>query len=90
MYVILFVDTLHKQPVEIELTLMCCGDLNTTVRNGIHWPIIYGVGVNVKTGEIFAATFPDKGPEQSLRMARQLSSSQQVSVTHFFLFYSFD
>lgn len=72
--------TLHKQPVEIELTLVCSGDLNTTVRNGIHWPIIYGVGVNVKTGEIFPATFPDKGPEMSLRTARHLSSSQPTML----------
>ncbi|KAF7386720.1 hypothetical protein HZH68_012374 [Vespula germanica] len=68
----------HKQPVEIDLTLCCVGELNTTVRAGIHWPVIYGIGLNVKTGEIFPATFPDKGPDQPLRCARQLTGGQQV------------
>ncbi|XP_012226166.1 protein N-terminal asparagine amidohydrolase [Linepithema humile] len=68
----------HKQPVEIDLTLCCVGELNTTVRGGIHWPVIYGIGLNVKTGEIFPATFPDKGPDQALRCARQLTGGQQV------------
>ncbi|KAL1128990.1 hypothetical protein AAG570_013522 [Ranatra chinensis] len=70
----------HKQPVEIDLILACVGELNTTVRSGIHWPILYGVGINVKTGEIFPATFPDKGPEQSLRAARHLTGGQQVNI----------
>ncbi|XP_020288311.1 protein N-terminal asparagine amidohydrolase [Pseudomyrmex gracilis] len=68
----------HKQPVEIDLTLCCVGELNTTVRGGIHWPVIYGIGLNVKTGEIFPASFPDKGPDQALRCARQLTGGQQV------------
>ena len=68
----------HKQPVEIDLTLCCVGELNTTVRGGIHWPMIYGIGVNVKTGEIFPAMFPDKGPDQALRSARNLTGGQQV------------
>jgi len=35
-------------------------------------------GVNVKTGELFPATFPDKGPDQALRSARHLTGGQQV------------
>lgn len=68
----------HKHPMEIDLTLACVGELNTTVRGVIHWPIIYGVGVNIKTGEIFPATFPDKGPDQALRLARYLTGVSQV------------
>ena len=75
-----FADVFQKQPLEFELTIACIADLNTVVRNGIHCPIIYGIGVNVKTGELFPATFPDKGPEQNLRTARNLSTSQQVSI----------
>jgi hypothetical protein len=37
-------DSFHKQLVEIDLTLACVGELNTTIRGGIHWPILYGVG----------------------------------------------
>lgn len=41
--------------------------------------MIYGVGVNIKTGEIFPATFPDKGPDQALRSARYLTGIPQVN-----------
>jgi len=37
-------DAFHKQLVEIDLTLACVGEVNTTIRGGIHWPILYGVG----------------------------------------------
>ncbi|XP_071450805.1 protein N-terminal asparagine amidohydrolase [Hetaerina americana] len=68
----------HKQPVEVDLSLACVCSLNTTIRGGIHWPIIYGIGVIVKTGEIFPASFPDKGPDQELRNARLLTGGQQI------------
>ncbi|KAJ8686736.1 hypothetical protein QAD02_022530 [Eretmocerus hayati] len=68
----------HKQVVEIDLTLCCVGELNTTVRGSVHWPIIYGAGINVKTGEIFSATFPDKGPSQALRGCRRLTGGHEV------------
>ncbi|XP_030759714.1 protein N-terminal asparagine amidohydrolase-like [Sitophilus oryzae] len=71
-------NSFHKQPVEVDLTLACVGQLNTTVRGGISWPLVYGIGVNVKTGEIFPATFPDKGPESVLRSARNLTGLPEV------------
>ncbi len=36
-------------------------------RNGAPWPLVYGIGINVKTGEIFPAQFTDKGPDMDLR-----------------------
>ncbi|KAI5716355.1 hypothetical protein M8J76_005055 [Diaphorina citri] len=68
----------HKQTVEVDLTVACVCELNTIVRNGVRWPIIYGVGINIKSGEVFSATFPDKGPDIPLRFARQLTGVQQV------------
>lgn len=44
--------------MEIDLTQACVGELNTILRGETNWPIIYGVGVNIKTGEIFPASFP--------------------------------
>ncbi|CAH0381972.1 unnamed protein product [Bemisia tabaci] len=67
----------HKQAVEIDLVLAVVGELNTIVRNGTHWPILYGAGMNVKTGEIFPATIPDKGPDIALRGARVLTDAGQ-------------
>ncbi|XP_052130589.1 protein N-terminal asparagine amidohydrolase isoform X1 [Frankliniella occidentalis] len=70
----------HKQPLEVDLIIACVGEANTTVRAGVRWPIICGVGVNNKTGEIFPATFPDRGPEVSLRLARHLTGGHQAKV----------
>ncbi|XP_031640732.1 protein N-terminal asparagine amidohydrolase [Contarinia nasturtii] len=68
----------HKLPMEIDLTQACVGELNTILRGETNWPIIYGVGVNIKTGEIFPASFPDKGPDLQLRQARNFTGGQTV------------
>lgn len=52
--------------------------MNTIIRGDLHWPIIYGIGVNIKTGEIFPAAFTDKGPDLQLRMARNFTGGQSV------------
>lgn len=39
-------DAFHKQPLEVDLVLACVGEANTTVRGGIRWPIICGVGMS--------------------------------------------
>lgn len=36
------------------------------------------IGVMVKSGEVFPANFPDKGPEQPLRLARLFTGLQPV------------
>lgn len=73
------IESFHKLPMEIDLTQACVGELNTILRGETNWPIIYGVGVNIKTGEIFPASFPDKGPDLPLRQARNFTGGQAVS-----------
>lgn len=68
----------HKQPIELELVTACICEINSRTTGGIHCPVIYGIGVNVKTGEIFPATFPEKGPEIPLRTARHFTGTHQV------------
>lgn len=43
--------------MEIDLTQACIGEVNTIVRGEINWPIIYGIGVNTRTGEIFPGLY---------------------------------
>ena len=68
---------LHKQRTALELVTCCVGELCTVRRNNAPYPIIYGVGVNVKTGEIFPAQFTDKGPDMDIRMARILTGKKE-------------
>lgn len=68
----------HKHHLEIDLTQACVGELNTILRGDTNWPIIYGVGVNIKTGEIFPASYPDRGPDQQLRTARNFTGAHSV------------
>lgn len=70
--------------MEIDLTQACVGELNTILRGETNWPIIYGVGVNIKTGEIFPASFPDKGPDLPLREARNFTGGQTVSCFYYY------
>ena len=75
---------LHKNRFELDLETCCIGDLCTLNRNGVPWPIIYGVGVNVKTGDIFPAQFNEKGPDMDLRYARTLTGGDNVGVSYKF------
>lgn len=71
----------QKSPYEVDLVTCCLGDLNTIVRAGMAWPVVYGLGVNTETGQLFPATFPDKGPELSLRSARLFTGGYQKSYS---------
>ena len=64
------VGTLHRIRPTLELVTCCVGELATVRRNGAPWPLVYGLAVNVKTGDIFPAQFTDKGPDMDLRSAR--------------------
>lgn len=68
----------HKQHVNIELVTACICKLNNSIRGNINGPVIYGIGVNVKTGELFPATFPDKGPDIPLRSARYYTGCHEM------------
>ena len=48
-------------------------ELNDREENESHFPIIYGIAVNIKTAEIYRASFQDRGPEEELRAARALT-----------------
>nr|XP_049706547.1 protein N-terminal asparagine amidohydrolase isoform X1 [Helicoverpa armigera]XP_049706548.1 protein N-terminal asparagine amidohydrolase isoform X1 [Helicoverpa armigera] len=64
----------HRLTVEIDLTLACCCELNTALGGGAAAPLVTGVGVDIRAGDLFPATFPDKGPELPLRGARTITS----------------
>merc|ERR1711935_245633 len=49
------------------------------VRDGASYQIISGVAVDGKTGELFLAKFPDKGPDMDLRIARTLCTGDSES-----------
>ncbi|XP_026111809.1 protein N-terminal asparagine amidohydrolase isoform X2 [Carassius auratus] len=55
-------------------------DMNDVIKDGIHRPVIYGIGVNVKTGHVFPASFSCRGPAEELRSARSFSGGQMVEV----------
>uniref|UniRef100_A0A7N8XAB2 N-terminal asparagine amidase n=1 Tax=Mastacembelus armatus TaxID=205130 RepID=A0A7N8XAB2_9TELE len=41
---------------------------------------IYGIGVNVKTGDVFPASFTHKGPAEELRSARTFTGGQMADI----------
>ncbi|CAG9793719.1 unnamed protein product [Diatraea saccharalis] len=63
----------HRLSVEIDLLLACSCELNTALGGGAPAPLVTGAGVDVRSGELFPATFPDKGPEVPLRGARMIT-----------------
>lgn len=70
----------HKQKEEIHLETCCITDMNDVIKEGIHRPVVYGIGVNVKTGHVFPASFTCRGPAEELRSARTFSGGEMVEV----------
>ncbi|XP_054311375.1 protein N-terminal asparagine amidohydrolase-like isoform X1 [Pongo pygmaeus] len=62
-----------RQEDDIHLVTLCVTELNDREENENHFPIIYGIAVNIKTAEIYRASFQDRGPEEQLRAARTLA-----------------
>lgn len=71
-------DAFNKAPEDVHLVTACITDLNTRMAKNIPYPIIYGIAVIIRTGEIFPATFLDRGPDQALRSARHFTGSEEV------------
>uniref|UniRef100_A0AAY4A008 Protein N-terminal asparagine amidohydrolase n=1 Tax=Denticeps clupeoides TaxID=299321 RepID=A0AAY4A008_9TELE len=79
--------TSHKLSLNLLVHKLCNGfsftpfvELNDVVVDGVHRPVVYGLGVNVKTGEVFPASFLVHGPAEDLRSARTFTGGQMVSV----------
>ncbi|XP_067912336.1 protein N-terminal asparagine amidohydrolase [Heterodontus francisci] len=70
----------NSQSENIHLETYCLTELNDVVKKNVHWPVIYGMAVNVKTGEIFHATFPDRGPDEVIRSARNFLGGSIMSI----------
>lgn len=72
--------SLDQQKDEIHLVTLCVSELNDKLEGDVHLPIIYGIAVNVKTGDLFPATFQDKGPEEDLRSARSFTGGPMINI----------
>ncbi|NP_001333040.1 protein N-terminal asparagine amidohydrolase isoform 7 [Mus musculus] len=70
-----------KQDDDIHLVTLCVTELNDREENENHFPIIYGIAVNIKTAEIYRASFQDRGPEEQLRAARALAGGPSLSTS---------
>ncbi|KAM9817755.1 protein N-terminal asparagine amidohydrolase isoform X1 [Syngnathus typhle] len=70
----------QQLPDDIHLQTCCITEMNDIVINAVHRPAVYGVGVNVKTGKVFPANFPYKGPAEDLRSARTFTGGQMVEI----------
>ncbi|XP_034044820.1 protein N-terminal asparagine amidohydrolase [Thalassophryne amazonica] len=70
----------HNQKEDIQLETCCITEMNDVSVNGTHRPIVYGIGVNVKTGDVFPALFHHKGPAEELRSARTFTGGQMVDI----------
>ncbi|BFZ02622.1 hypothetical protein BsWGS_05661 [Bradybaena similaris] len=74
---------LYECSQNIHLVTACLTDLNTVYKfTNIPFPVIYGLAVDVKTGELYPATFPDKGPDLPLRSARNFTGGKENIVIY--------
>uniref|UniRef100_A0A4X2KR06 N-terminal asparagine amidase n=1 Tax=Vombatus ursinus TaxID=29139 RepID=A0A4X2KR06_VOMUR len=69
-----------RQEDDIHLMTFCVTELNDREENENHFPVVYGIAVNIKTAEIFRASFPERGPEEELRSARSLTGGPMINI----------
>uniref|UniRef100_A0A7N4NMR4 N-terminal asparagine amidase n=1 Tax=Sarcophilus harrisii TaxID=9305 RepID=A0A7N4NMR4_SARHA len=69
-----------RQEDDIHLMTFCVTELNDREENENHFPIICGIAINIKTAEIFRASFPERGPEEELRSARSLTGGPMINI----------
>ncbi|XP_041363947.1 protein N-terminal asparagine amidohydrolase-like [Gigantopelta aegis] len=69
---------LTGHPSEISLVTACITDQNTVYKEGVPFPVIYGLAVDVKTRNLYKATFSDKGPDLPLRGARHFTGGKEM------------
>jgi len=73
--------TIQKNPNYFELRQLCVGEAVTTVnREGVAVPLVSGLGLSLRTGEIFPAVFSERGPDMDLRLARTLTPGEKVGM----------
>lgn len=70
----------QKLKEDIHLETCCITEMNDLVVDGNHRPVVYGIGVNVKTGEVFPSSFTHKGPAEELRSARTFTGGQMADI----------
>ncbi|XP_072124938.1 protein N-terminal asparagine amidohydrolase isoform X1 [Mobula birostris] len=73
-------EALNSQSEKIHLETYCVTELNDVKQQNTHWPVIYGIAVDVKTGDIFQATFPERGPDEDIRSARTFLAGPMMSI----------
>lgn len=67
---------LSQSSFKIDLKTACVFSINNNVRNQKNEPILYGVAMDVQNGEIYPASFQNKGPNEALRHARIFGGSK--------------
>lgn len=68
----------HKEDIHLETC--CITEMNDIMVDGTHRPVVYGICVNVNTGEVVPASFTYKGPAEELRSARTFTGGQMADI----------
>ncbi|XP_060066595.1 protein N-terminal asparagine amidohydrolase-like isoform X2 [Ylistrum balloti] len=71
-------EAFHDIEDDIFLETCCITDMNNIRKKNLPFPNIYGIAIDIKTGEISKASFADHGPDQPLRSARHFTGSEDV------------
>lgn len=75
-------EVIQNHHESIHLTSACMVGFNDTIEKGLHKPIVFGVAVGIQDGEIFPATFEDKGPDECIRHARIFTRIKKMTEVY--------
>ena len=76
-------EVIQNHHESIHLTSACMVGFNDTIdEKGLHKPIVFGVAVGIQDGEMFPATFEDKGPDECIRHARIFTGIKKMTEVY--------
>jgi len=73
-----FQNMIQEETCTFHLKLCCSLEINTIVKDNTNWPIHYGAGVRLETGEVFPAKFEYHGPDLDIRMLRYTGNTEPL------------
>ena len=70
--------TLQQLSQTVNIRTACVDHINNESVNRRNQPIIYGVAIDLRNGDIFPATFSDKGPGEILKHAKMFGDCKKM------------
>lgn len=83
-----FLDCLYDSTENIHLELCAVSHFNDIIKNGIHFPIVYGIAIDLRDAKIVPASFIRKEPDIDIRSAQRHKKPDPIVIKLEFVYFA--